>query len=396
MERKDVEQLKQKLIHGELTEPEQQDFFNWLKQLDQPELNAFMQEYSASFEQKTDSVAGAQHEDLANKIEMRLDALAVASMPFWKRSAFKFTAAAAVLVLVCSSILLYFAHSNGSKYATLSKRNTILSAKPIYGGSDKVLLILSNGKRIEVNNFTKGQLAVENGYSIEKQSNGLLKYRKINSGAALSSGNSNTIVTPRGGQYCVSLPDGSRVWMNAESKLTYPVSFSGNTRKIALQGEAYFEVAHNPKKPFIVDFEGSNVKVLGTHFNICAYGDGEKPKTTLLQGSVEVSTNNCKKIILPGQQAISSHNIAIIKVDTNHVMGWKNGNFSFEHERIGTVMGKISRWYDVDIKYQGKVTQEEFVGSIPKSKNLEEVLHRLELTGLLHFKIEGRSVTIMP
>ncbi|MCX2492742.1 DUF4974 domain-containing protein [Pedobacter sp. PF22-3] len=396
MEQKDVEQLKQKLIHGELTESEQQDFFNWLKRLDQPELNAFMQEYSASFEHKTDSLDGPRHEDLANKIEMRLDALSVAKTPYWKHTAFKIMAAAAVLVLVCSAVLLYFAHLNGNKYATLSKSTTILRAKPIYGGSDKVLLILSNGKRIEVNNFTKGQLAVENGYSIEKQSNGLLKYRKINTAAVLAAGNSNTIVTPRGGQYCVNLPDGSKVWLNAESKITYPVVFSGNTRKIALHGEAYFEVAHNPKKPFIVDFEGSNVKVLGTHFNICAYGEGEIPRTTLLQGSVEVSKGDRKKIILPGQQAISSHNIGIVNVDTNHVMGWKNGNFSFEHERIGTVMGKISRWYDVDVKYQGEVTQEEFVGSIPKSKNLEEVLHRLELTGLLHFKIKGRSVTIMP
>ncbi|WP_406825528.1 FecR family protein [Pedobacter sp. KACC 23697] len=396
MERKDVEQLKQKLIQGELTEPEQQDFFNWLKQLDEPELNAFMQAYCASFEQKTDSLAGEQHGDLASKIEMRLDALAVANTSYWKRSAFKLMATAAVLALICSFIFLYYVHLNGNKHTTLSTKTTIPHAKPIYGGSDKVMLILSNGKRIDVNNFTKGQLAVENGYSIEKQSNGLLKYRKINTTAALASGNSNTIVTPRGGQYCVNLPDGSKVWMNAESKLTYPVVFSGNIRKIALQGEAYFEVAHNPKKPFIVDFQGSNVKVLGTHFNICAYGDGETPKTTLLQGSVEVSTGDRKKIILPGQQAISNKDISIVHVDTNHVMGWKNGNFSFEHERISTVMGKISRWYDVDIKYQGEVTQEEFIGSIPKSKNLEEVLHRLELTGLLHFKIKGRSVTIMP
>jgi transmembrane sensor len=396
MERKNVEQLKQKLIQGELTEREQQDFFNWLKQLDQPELDAFMQEYSASFEQKADSLAGEQHEGLANKIEMRLDALAVAGTPLWKRSVFKLMAAAAVLALICSAIFLYYVKVENTKHTALSKSIKIPHAKPIYGGSDKVMLILSDGKRIEINNFTKGQLAVENGYSIEKQSNDLLKYRKINTTAALASGNSNTIVTPRGGQYCVNLPDGSKVWMNAESKLTYPVVFSGPNRKIALQGEAYFEVAHNPKKPFIVGFEGSNVKVLGTHFNICAYGDGEMPKTTLLQGAVEISFGHHKKIISPGQQAISNKDIGIVNVDTNHVMGWKNGNFSFEHERIGTVMGKISRWYDVDIKYQGEVTQEEFVGSIPKSKNLEEVLHRLELTGLLHFKIKGRSVTIMP
>ncbi|MEH3113861.1 FecR family protein [Pedobacter terrae] len=396
MERKDVEQIKQKLIQGELSEPEQQDFFNWLKQLDEPELNAFMQEYSASFEQKTDSLGIEQHEDLTKKIEMRLDALSITKLPYWKHAAFKITAAAAILVLVCSSIFLYYVNLNKNRLAILPQSTSTPLAKSIYGGSDKVLLILSNGKRIEVNNFTKGQLAVENGYSIEKESNGLLKYRKINTLAVLASGNSNTIVTPRGGQYCVKLPDGSKVWLNAESKITYPVVFSGNSRKIALKGEAYFEVTHNADKPFIVDFEGSNVKVLGTHFNISAYGNGETPKTTLLQGSVQVSTSASKKIILPGQQAISSKKICIVNVDTNHVMGWKNGNFSFEHERIGTVMGKISRWYDVDIKYQGEITQEEFVGSIPKSKNLEEVLHRLELTGLLHFKIKGRSVTIMP
>ncbi|WP_431292627.1 FecR family protein [Pedobacter sp. P26] len=254
-----------------------------------------MQEYSASFEQQTDSLAAEQNGDLAKKIEMRLDDLEAADTPSWKRSAFKFMAAAAVLVLACSSIFFYYASVDGNKHTALSKNTSIPHAKAIYGGSDKVLLILSNGKRIEVNNFTNGQLAVENGYSIEKQSNGLLKYRKINTAAALATGNSNTIVTPRGGQYCVNLPDGSKVWLNAESKITYPVAFSGNTRKIALQGEAYFEVVHNPNKPFIVDFDGSNVKVLGTHFNICAYGDGEIPRTTLLQGSVEVSKGDRKK-----------------------------------------------------------------------------------------------------
>jgi len=208
----------------------------------------------------------------------------------------------------------------------------------------------------------------------------------------------NTISTPVGGQYTVVLPDGSKVWLNAASSLKFPTAFTGTERRVELTGEGYFEVAKNKHMPFKVNFNREEVEVLGTHFNISAYPDEAVTRTTLLEGSVRISKNNIKKILVPGQQAISSMQTGgfnIAEVNTDEAIAWKNGLFLFHNENIRSIMKKIARWYNVDVNYQGSFTNQEYGGRISQSKNLSEILKNLELTGTIHFKIEGRRVTVM-
>ncbi|MDB5010807.1 MAG: anti-FecI sigma factor, FecR, partial [Mucilaginibacter sp.] len=169
-------------------------------------------------------------------------------------------------------------------------------------------------------------------------------------------------------------------------------------RKIELTGEAYFEVAKNKEKPFKVKFNDQEVEVLGTHFDIKAYSDDPDTKTTLLEGSVKISRNNIKQILAPGQQAVSdasSKGFNIQKANIQEVMAWKNGYFMFNSLSIQSIMKQASRWYDVDVVYQGNMTDKEYGGRISKYKNISELLKNLELTGTIHFKIEGRRVTVM-
>jgi transmembrane sensor len=181
------------------------------------------------------------------------------------------------------------------------------------------------------------------------------------------------------------------------SSLKYPVTFSGDERRVELTGEGYFEVAKNKRMPFIVTVNNSEVKVFGTHFNIMGYTSEHTTGVTLLKGSVSVSADGQSHMLLPGQLAsIKDHKIIISATDDSQAIAWKNGNFNFAHERIEVIMRKLSRWFDIDVTYQGKITREGFVGTIPQTTELAEILRTLELTGLVHFKINGRSVTVMP
>lgn len=206
----------------------------------------------------------------------------------------------------------------------------------------------------------------------------------------------NTISTPRGGQYQLQLPDGSKVWLNAQSSLRFPARFIGNERLVTLTGEGYFEVAKDKAHPFKISINNMQVEVLGTHFNVMGYNDEPATTTTLLEGSVKIIKGGSVQKIVPGEQAIVKDGIRVAKVNAEEAIEWKNGNFNFSHEKLGSIMRRISRWYDVDIAYSQRTTGATFVGTIPRSTNITEVLKYLELTGLVHFKIEERRVTVMP
>jgi transmembrane sensor len=219
----------------------------------------------------------------------------------------------------------------------------------------------------------------------------------------------NTIAVPRGGRYQLLLPDGSHVWLNAASTLRYPSAFTGAQRRVELDGEAYFEVSSLPaspggggektaRMPFIVQVNGTEVEVLGTHFNIMAYKDEASINTTLLEGAVRVSKDDHHQLLKPGQQAQLHPSGAITlvkKADTEKAVAWKNGAFKFDGSDIGTIMRQAARWYDIDVEYKGKVN-EEFYGTIGQEMNLSQILSVLEKTGLVHFTIEGRKVTVLP
>jgi ferric-dicitrate binding protein FerR (iron transport regulator) len=271
------------------------------------------------------------------------------------------------------------------------------SIKPIKPGTTTAVLTLANGTNIVLDKAENGVVAKSGNTAIKKLKNGLLAYTHNGTAAPADANALNTITIPRGGQYTVTLPDGTNVWLNSESSLTYPVAFNGADRSVTLKGEAYFEVAKNKQLPFIVRTPQVNVKVLGTHFNVNAYEDDNDVKTTLLEGSVNLSNQATSAMLVPGQQGISGANSKIItrKANINQVMAWKAGYFIFRDSNIHQIMKQISRWYDVEIEYKGDSSTKTFGGTYAKNKDINELLKGLELTGLVHFKIEGRRIIVM-
>lgn len=308
--------------------------------------------------------------------------------------------AASVLLIVSFSFYLYFSHSQ-TEHGSL--KESAHSANILPGGN-RAVLTLADGSSIILDSAKNGVLVNQGNISIRKSKEGQLIYQ-VSSRVKKAVGESllfNTITTPRGGQYQVDLPDGTRVWLNAASMLKFPAVFSSKERRVELQGEAYFEVASAAGKgkrlPFIVVSGQQQVSVLGTHFNINAYDDEEVMKTTLLEGAVRVSQTGIKKseILRPGEQARVGKDIKVAPVDTEQEMAWKRGYFIFDNESVQSIMRKISRWYDVDVEYKGNIQHRKYAGTIQRSENISEVLRIMELTKSIHFRIEERRVIVMP
>jgi transmembrane sensor len=310
----------------------------------------------------------------------------------------RMVAAACLLFTLGTGLILYLS-KDGSKQIQIAK--TIGS--DIIPGGNKAILTLASGKRISLTDAGQGELAKQPGIRISKTSDGQLVYQ-VSEDIAYVSGeiNYNTVETPRGGQYQVNLPDGSRVWLNAATVLKFPLSFSGlNERKVELKGEAYFEVEKDVQKPFIVQSDGQLIKVLGTHFNVCSYDDEPNTKTTLLEGSVKVevlnSSGNDSQVLVPGQQAQTSsksNHIRVANVDVQAETSWKSGFFSFEDAPIEIIMKQIARWYDVDVIYKDNLAGKTVWGSITRYSDVSKILYILEKTGKIHFKIEGRRIIV--
>jgi ferric-dicitrate binding protein FerR (iron transport regulator) len=266
-------------------------------------------------------------------------------------------------------------------------------------GTTKAMLILADGTKIELTEAKIGEVANDGTVSIRKTANGQLIYDLSN----LAEDNSgmikyNTIETPRGGEYHVILPDGTLVWLNSASSLKFPTRFSGMTREVTLVGEAYFEVFHNNKQPFHVHVKDTKVGVLGTHFNVSAYEDDNGVTTTLLEGSVSVSKNKKEFVLKPGQQSVTADNtdrIIVKGADIEQVMAWRNGYFRFNDEEIGSILKKVSRWYDVDIENRTTRKGQRLGGISSRSKSLKDLMDQLEKVSDLHFKIEGRRIIVL-
>jgi transmembrane sensor len=307
--------------------------------------------------------------------------------------------AASVFVVLTIGILFWRSQQPASKKQTYAVAPT---NKKILPGGNKAYLTMANGTIITLNGLKNGKLATQTGVQINKVKDGVLAYNKASAGGqnpGVQELAYNMINTPRGGQYQLVLADGTRVWLNSASSLKYPTAFYGKERKVELSGEAYFEVAKNPSKPFTVSVNGMNVQVLGTHFNIMAYNDEKDIKTTLLEGSVKLSNHDHQALLKPGQQGVLSEQqtaFNIKNVDVEDVVAWKNGFFAFNDEDIQTIMKRISRWYDVDVIFPEKFRRKNFGGTVSRFNDVSQVLNSLELTGSVHFKTEGRRITVMP
>ncbi|PTS99428.1 hypothetical protein DBR11_12390 [Pedobacter sp. HMWF019] len=302
-----------------------------------------------------------------------------------------YIAAAVILLLLSVGLMLYknFSTSSGNYYVN-----------DIAPGKNKAVLKLADGSNIILDNAANGNLATRSGIRMTKTKDGQLVFSAnaaSDQNIVPSNGHTNTITTPRGGQYQVELPDGTVVWLNAASSLQFPESFQdGQQRRVTLTGEAYFQVARDTKRPFIVHTDEQDVKVLGTHFNINSYKEENAVKTTLLEGSVEISFSKHTLILKPGEQAIRrGENIQIHAVDTEDAIAWKNGKLKFSNENIHELMHRIARWYDVEVVYEGNMTNKDFSGSVSRYENVSKILDVLESTNTVHFKVEGRRITVM-
>ena len=299
---------------------------------------------------------------------------------------------AAVIFLAVSITAYYFTTSSDHVDTPGQEYSHILP------GTNKATLTLSNGQKISLDDVANGEIAQQAGIRITKSGNGQLVYTAVNGDNAIPVAQ-NTISTPKGGQYQLILPDGTKVYLNAASTLSYPTAFQDKERLVELNGEAYFEVAKNKLLPFRVKSGQQTVEVLGTHFNVNAYADEGAIRTTLLEGAVKISAGMITQVIKPGQQAILNRNtadkIVITEVNTDKVIAWKNGVFSFENEDLKSVMRQISRWYNVEVIYTGVSSDEKYYGEISKNSKLGEVFEILELNNV-HFDVEGKTIKVSP
>jgi transmembrane sensor len=310
--------------------------------------------------------------------------------------------AVAASLLIVASVGLY----SLKKQQHTEKATARQIAGMIVPGGNKAILTLSNGKKIILNDAANGQLSKQSGISISKTIDGQLIYTAERSGDMTENAKElyNTIETPKGGQYQINLSDGSKVWLNALSKLRFPARFTGKERKVELSGEGYFEIAHDQTMPFRVSSNSQIVEVLGTHFNINSYNDEENTRTTLLEGSVKVipamtgTLEHLQTAILkPGEQSLfSGSNIQVIQVDAQSAVAWKNGYFRFDDESLESIMRKVARWYDVTVIFKDeRMKKEPFAGVITRFSKVEDLLKMLEMTQEVKFTLTGKTISVM-
>lgn len=304
-------------------------------------------------------------------------------------------AAAAVLIITIS----FFIRSILQKPVPVntSTEKPIAATTDIAPGSQGAVLTLADGRKVVLDSLGNGTISLQTGAEVRLK-DGRLVYDPV--AATEEQMVYNSISTPKGRQFQLILPDGTKVWLNAASSLKYPTHFSGNERKVEIKGEAYFEVAKNAQKPFIVTLpQGAEVRVSGTHFNINAYDNEPAMKTTLLEGSVKVSAigNAQSAMLKPGEQAVltADSRFTIAGADVEKVMAWKNGVFNFEDATLQEVMHQLERWYDIEVVYETGIPKLEFVGKMGRDLSLSNVLRGLEISKV-HCRLEGRKLIVLP
>jgi ferric-dicitrate binding protein FerR (iron transport regulator) len=403
---------------GQLTGSELDQFFQLLEIDDNRALLAAAIDEKAMDESRLPPEQGLLTERAVASLKLAMQQLAmetattetpVRSIRPWKYLGW---AAAALLVITTG---WYLFNKNRQQPAATGPLATTQEIKAPQ--HNRAMITLADGKHIYLDSTANGLLSNQGSTQLVKTADGQIRYYLQNVGA--SEPLYNTLFNPRGSRIInMQLTDGTKVWLNAGSSLSYPVNFTGNERKVTITGEAYFEVAHNSKMPFIVGLPassgGGQVQVLGTHFNINAYDDEPDAKVTLLEGSVKVGSrqrvsaqpraggekaemNEVSVVLKPGEQTSvsqTSHPSHPIPVQTDEVMAWKNGRFVFgDKADAATIMRQVARWYDLDVELQGNFSQ-HFGGSISREASAAEVFKVLEATGGLRCKVTGRKVIV--
>lgn len=335
---------------------------------------------------ENESLFSELKEDIKAKIDQRIAGTKLKKLSYgWIKYA-----AAAVLLLTSVSIYLFSYQQKSDPIAQMDR-----AVSP--GGNDAILT-LATGKKIVLNDAAKGEISKQPGISVRKSKDGELIYTVVSSGGdELSENTYNTISTPKGGKYAIILSDGTKVMLNSASSMTFPTSFNAADRRVELTGEAYFEVAKDKNKRFRVISGLQTVEVLGTHFNVNAYGDEQTIKTTLLEGAVKVFTVKKSIFIEPGEQAVlnkaDENSMAKHLVNIYKETSWINGIFSFEGDDLKSVMRQVARWYDVNVIYEGPISEEKYFGEISRSSKLSEVIKILELNNV-NFDVAGKTIKV--
>ncbi|WP_069660439.1 FecR family protein [Arcticibacter eurypsychrophilus] len=345
----------------------------------------------------------AEGGDLGGEIALDNEKRKWAFMRKWALSPKRLSAAAAILLFV--SLGLHFLKIQPERLK-LGVQKHQPALKNILSKKNQAILTLASGKVIILDTAGIGTLIKTKDFRFRKTKERQLEYLSLTNIILTDDEHStldgrhsrlNTISTPKGGQYEVLLPDGTKVWLNAASSLLFPAAFAGKTREVELIGEAYFEVAKSAKMPFVVKSRLAKVEVLGTHFNISAYGEGSAMKTTLLEGAVKISDTNTSTVLKPGEQAIVNKNsdMKVVRmVDVESAVAWKNGLFQFNEADIKEVMQQAMHWYDLNVSYEGPIAGRHITGKISRNVQASEFLNMLKYTGV-KFKIEGKNVVIM-
>lgn len=381
MKKYNPEELIQKYLSGDCTAEEKALVESW-----------HLKELSESTHFPAEEQINAVHQRMQSALAQHIQASR--RKPVARRLWFRVAAAALLIGIFFIGITLYRVPS-----PVIYSDATLAAQQAIPPGHDGATLTLADGSKVVLDSLGSGLLTTQNGTKVVLN-NGQLTYQADNANATAVV--YNTISTARGRQFKLTLPDGSQVWLNAASSLRYPTAFTGNERNVEITGEAYFEVAKNEQMPFKVKANGRmEVQVLGTHFNVNAYEDEEAVRTTLLEGSVKVAAAERSVILKPGQQASISNKsnesspILVQTVDIEAVVAWKNGVFNFQDATLERVMRQLARWYDIEIVYEKGIPNIVFEGEINRQNALADVLHSLERLGV-HFKLEGRRLTVLP
>lgn len=378
--------LAQKLREGTISPAEMMQLNEWY--------NSF-EDHAVEYQLEHGESANEIAHNIRQRITRSISNNNTRKKKHWRKWA---VAAAAIL---CISTAAYFLWDQGTaKPIAASPAKKPLQKDDIAPGGNKAILTLADGSTITLDSAANGQLTQQDNISITKTEDGKLTYQI--DGKTITEDDEafyNTISTPRGGQYQVTLSDGSKVWLNAASSIRFPVRFMGTERKVTITGEAYFEVEKDAARPFRVNAAGSEVEVLGTAFDVNAYDDENSIKTTLVHGSVKIkaAASGNTAFLTPGQQSgIAGGKIDVRNdADIEEVLAWKNGRFQFNHTDIRSILRQISRWYDVDVEYAANVDM-SFSGQLTKDEYVSKVFDMLALTGEVKFRIAGRKIIVTP
>jgi len=366
--------------------------------MDEPDIHfqVNQQMHNLSFEIPSD-INQRMQDRLKSAVE-QIDVAPVHRKPLLRQmmNNWRWAAAAVFIIGISTAVVVSLTNNRNTEIAkTNGKKNIHNDVLP---GKDGAILTLANGEKLILDSLGNGVVTTQGKTTVHIRNGQLVYDASVKESQVLY----NTMTTPKGRQYQLILPDGTGVWLNAASSITYPIAFVGNDRTVTITGEAYFEVAKDKSKPFHVKVNDMEVEVLGTHFNINSYAEESVIRTTLLEGSVKVSEGVTAPVgrtvmLRPGQQAVNTGAGITVNSDANidQIMAWKNGMFNFNKLSLEEVLRQLSRWYDVDIVYEGTVTPKKFGGEIQRDLNLSEVLEGLQAIGV-HFKIDGKKLIVMP